>query len=87
MYDVEVVIGRAAFPLRVTAVADESRALEIVKSALAAWGIPVPIGLRDASEFSALLTEVGYYTGAVSDAKVKVARAGRCTRNGGPPCT
>lgn len=81
MYDVEVAIGRAAFPLRVTGVEDDTRAFQIVKSALAAWGIPVPVDLRDAAEFSALLTEAGYYAGSISDAKVTVQRAEEPRRN------
>lgn len=74
MYEIEIVIQRAAYPFRVTGVASEARAFEIIESMLAAWTITVPISLREPSEFAAQLGRKGSYKDTADDAKVKVQR-------------
>ena len=74
MYDVEVVITRMSYPLRVTGVSTETRAYEIMESTLAAWGIPIPADLRIPDHFAALLAEQGSYSGTSSDAQISVTR-------------
>jgi hypothetical protein len=74
MYDVEILIRRSAFPLRITRVCGEARVFEIIENALAAWGIPVPVSLRNVAEFASLLAERGSYEGGADDAKLLVKR-------------
>jgi hypothetical protein len=75
MYDLDVVIRHR--PLHVTRIPAEERVREIIESALAAWGIPIPDRLTGTSEptFARRLAKTGEYSHVGADYSIVVKRS------------